>query len=53
MSNRFTGVKKPQEAPKEEAPFDFSGINQHIQTLNTKEQEIYSKVQQIDIEIAK
>ena len=53
MWNRFTGVKKPQETPKEQTPYDFSRINEHINTLNTKESEIQNRIQQIDNEIYK
>lgn len=51
MFNRFLGTKKPNEV-KEDKPIDMTRMNEHMSTLDKREEMIQKKIDSIDAELA-
>ena len=52
MFGRFLGTKKPVEV-KEDKPIDMTRMNEHMSTLDKREEMIQKKIDGIDAELAK
>ena len=52
MFGRFLGTKKPVEV-KEDKPIDMTRMNEHMSTLDKREEMIQKNIDGIDAELAK